>query len=243
MSEALPPHADIWNHKPVLRTIYNDFHDRILAACIPGLIIEIGAGGGYLKRRRGEVITTDIQPRPQLDCVADAQCLPFAAGAAENIVMVDVLHHIQFPLLFFREAERVLAPGGRVIMIEPAITWGSTLLYRFLHREPVSSSADPLVDGKPDAGRNAYLGNQAIPTLLATRDRRRFERLFPNLTINRVEWFSLAVYPLSGGTRPWSLISDCMAGRALRLERVIEPAIGRWLGFRMMLVMEKASGA
>jgi SAM-dependent methyltransferase len=240
MSEALPAHGDIWNRKPILRTIYNDFYDRILAACVPGLIVEIGAGDGQLKRRRCDVIATDIQPGPRLDCLADAQRLPFAAEAAANIVMIDVLHHIQFPLLFFREAERVLVPGGRVIMIEPAITWGSTLFYRLLHHEPVSSSADPLLDGKPDPGRNPSRANQAIPTRLATRDRGRFQHLFPNLTISRVDWFSLAVYPLSGGGRSWSLISDRLARRVLALERAIEPVVGHWTAFRMMLVVEKA---
>jgi SAM-dependent methyltransferase len=243
LPEALPAHAEIWDRKPILRTIYNDFYDRILAACVPGLIIEIGAAPGHLKRRRSDVIATDIQFGAKLDCLADAQRLPFAPGVAANIVMVDVLHHIEFPVLFFREAERVLTRGGRVIMIEPAITWGSTLFYRLLHREPVLRFADPLIEGKPDPGRNPYRGNQAIPTLLATRDRGRFERLFPSLTISRVEWFSLAVYPLSGGIQPWSLISDRLARRALAWERATEPLVGRGIGFRMMLVVEKVSAA
>ena len=57
----------------------------------PGLTIEIGGGIGNLKQRLADVITTDIQSAPWLDCVADAQQLPFAADSAANIVMVDVL--------------------------------------------------------------------------------------------------------------------------------------------------------
>ncbi len=113
--------------------------------------------------------------------------------------MVDVLHHVEFPVAFFREVERVLRRGGRVLMVEPAITWGSTLFYRLLHQEPVRTSADPLIDGKPTSGRDPYDSNQAIPTLLATRDRERFHKLFPGLRIARVDWFSFAAYPLSGG--------------------------------------------
>jgi hypothetical protein len=155
--------------------------------------------------------------------------------------MVDVLHHIEFPTVFFREAERVLRRDGRLIMVEPAITWGSTLFYRLLHQEPVRTSADPLIEGLPDPHHDPYDSNQAIPTLLATRDRERFHRLFSNLKIKRVDWFSLMVYPLSGGFKSWSLVPGILASPMLRVERAVEPFLGRFAAFRMMLVIEKTN--
>src|SRR5436309_3192538 len=238
-SDQLADHRSIWERKPVLRLVYDDFYDRIAAACKPGLTIELGGGIGNLKRRLTEVVATDIQYAPWLDCVADAQRLPFADACAANIVMVDVLHHLQFPVLFFREAARVLRPGGRVLMVEPAITWGSSLFYRLFHHEPVRSCADVLSHGAPDSGRDPYESNQAIPTLLATRDRERFHRLFPALRIASVQWFSFAAYPLSGGFQAWSLIGEGAARRLLRIERALEPMLGRLAGFRMLLIMEK----
>ena len=155
--------------------------------------------------------------------------------------MVDVLHHLEFPIVFFREVARVLRPGGRVLMVEPAITWGSTLFYRILHHEPVRTSADALMDGSPDPRRDPYDSNQAIPTILATRDRDRFHQLFPDLRIARVDWFSLAAYPLGGGFKPWSLVGERVASRILRIERAIEPVLGRFTAFRMLLIVEKAN--
>ena len=238
--DKLEDYRATWNRKPVLRVIYDDFYDRLAAACRPGVTIEIGGGIGNLKRRLSNVVATDIQPAPWLDCVADAQRLPFAGGSAANIVMVDVLHHLEFPLVFFREAERVLRPGGRVLMIEPAVTWGSSMLYRLFHHEPVRTSADVLLDGSPDPRRDPYASNQAIPTLLATRDRDRFHRLCPALRVAGVEWFSLAAYPLSGGFKPWSLLGEGAARRLLSIERVVEPVLGRFTAFRMLLIVEKA---
>jgi hypothetical protein len=75
-----------------------------------------------------------------------------------------------------------------------------------------------------------------------TRDKDRFHRLCPALRIARVEWFSLAAYPLSGGFRPWSLIGTVAARRLLRLERAIEPVLGRLVAFRMLLIVEKVAG-
>jgi SAM-dependent methyltransferase len=241
--EVLQGYLDVWQRKPILRTIYDDFYDRIVTACVPGVTIEIGGGIGNLKRRLPDVIATDVQHAAWLDCVADAQHLPFAAGSAANIVMVDVLHHVEFPVLFFRGAERVLRAGGRIVMVEPAITFGSTLFYRLLHQEPVRTSADPLREGTPDPQRDPYDSNQAIPTLIATRDRVRFERMFSNLKICRVDWFAFAVYPLSGGFKSWSLIPRSLVRPALRAERAVEGAIGRFAGFRMMLVIEKTGSS
>jgi SAM-dependent methyltransferase len=241
MAEVLQNYRSVWDRKPVLRLVYNDFYDRIVAACAPGMTIELGGGIGNLKQRLNDVVATDIQFGPWLDCVADAQYLPFGTGIAANIVMVDVLHHIEFPTVFFRDAERVLRRDGRLIMVEPAITWGSTLFYRLLHQEPVRTSADPLIEGLPDPHRDPYDSNQAIPTLLATRDRERFHRLFPTLKIKRVDWFSLTVYPLSGGFKAWSLVPRVLASPMLRVERAIEPFLGRFAAFRMMLIIEKTN--
>jgi SAM-dependent methyltransferase len=238
--DKLEDYRAAWDRKPVLRLIYDDFYDRLAAACRPGVTIEIGGGIGNLKRRLSDVVATDVQSAPWLDCVADAQRLPFAGGSAANIVMVDVLHHLEFPLVFFREAERVLRPGGRVLMVEPAITWGSSMLYRLFHHEPVRTSADVLLDGSPDPRRDPYASNQAIPTLLATRDRDRFHRLCPALRVADVEWFALAAYPLSGGFKPWSLLGEGAARRLLKIERVVEPVLGRFTAFRMLLIVEKA---
>jgi hypothetical protein len=125
-------------------------------------------------------------------------------------------------------------------MIEPAITWGSTLFYRLFHQEPVRMLVDPFVEGYANPTRDPYDSNQAIPTLVATRDRNRFHELFTNLEIARVDWFSLVVFPLSGGFKPWSLIADHLARHILKIERLIEPTIGRFVAFRMMLVVQKA---
>jgi len=239
MVEPLDHYSSIWDRKPILRTIYNDYYDRIVSACVDGLTVEIGGGVGNLKQRLPNVVTTDIQPASWLDCVADAQCLPFGIGAVGNIVMVDVLHHIEHPGTFFRDAARVLKPGGRIIMVEPGITWGSTLFFRLLHHEPVVMRADPLTEGAPDPNRDPYAANQAIPTLIATRDRDRFHRMFPELRLFRVDWFSFASFPLSGGFKSWSLLTVGMARRLIAAETAVEKFLGPLAAVRMMMVVEK----
>jgi SAM-dependent methyltransferase len=239
LSSALERYRQAWERKPLLRRVYGDMYDRIAAACVCGTTLEIGGGIGQLKSHLPDLIATDIQSAPWLDLVTDAQELPFAAGSFANIVMVDVLHHLEFPLLFLEESNRVLCRGGRLVMVEPAITWGSSLFYRLLHHEPVRMNVDPLIVGAPDATRDPYESNQAIPTLLVSRERERLAKLLPSLRVIRTDWFSLWVYPLSGGFKPWSLLPD-RAGRVLlAMEKKLEPALGRYFGFRLLTVMER----
>lgn len=239
MSNALTEYQAAWDRKPALRVVYSDYFMRIADNCRPGRTLEIGGGIGNLKELLPDVISSDIQFSRRLDFVADAQYLPAKELAFANIVMLDVLHHLEFPIRFLREAAHALEPGGRIVMIEPAITPGSTLFYRLIHHEPVRTSADPLADGTPDPLRDPYDSNQAIPTLLVTRFRERQRKLVPELELRKVEWFSFLAYPLSGGFKPWSLISGAMARRVLKAEAVLERPLGRCFGFRLLSVYEK----
>lgn len=243
MSEALNNYLAVWQGKPVLREVYGDFFRRIADKCGAGPTLELGGGIGNLREHLPDVISTDIQFGPWLDVVADAQRLPFADGSLGNIVMVDVLHHIEHPLGFFDEAARVLRPGGRIVTVEPAITMLSWPFYHFIHEEPVVLGADPLSRGVPDPSRDPYASNQAIPTLIATRHRTRFEELAPQLQIASTEWFSFLAYPMSGGFKRWSLLSAGMARRLIALERRLEPLIGRWAGFRILTVYQRRAAA
>jgi SAM-dependent methyltransferase len=240
MSEALGHYREIWDQKAVLRLVYDDIFQRIADRAIEGPTLELGGGVGNLQAKIPSLISSDVQFAPWLDLVADAQQLPFANGSLANIVMLDVLHHVEFCSLLFREASRVLRPGGRMVLVEPGITFGSTLFYRLLHHEPVAMNVDPLAEGTPDRERDPYDSNQAIPTLLATRYREQFHRKFPDLRIRETRWLSFIAYPFSGGFKRWSLISERTARNLLSLEQKLEPLLGRLFGFRLLMVIEKA---
>src|SRR5258708_5132082 len=107
----------IWERKPVLRAIYHDYYQRIVSHTEPGRTLEIGGGSGNLKQYMPDVVSTDILPGSWLDARADAQRLPFRDGTFDNIVLVDVLHHIERPAEFFGESCRVLRRGGRIVMV------------------------------------------------------------------------------------------------------------------------------
>lgn len=238
MDRSPAAYREIWNRKPVLREVYGDVYRRMLAACVPGSILEIGGGSGNFKAFAPHAVSSDIAPAPWLDMVCDAQRLPFADASFDNIVMMDVLHHIGSPLRFLQEAGRVLRPHGRLIFCEPAITPLSGIFWRF-HEEPVDMSVDPLALTTVSPDKDPWESNQAIPTLLVGRYRDAVSRALPGLVLHNVERFSFAAYPLSGGFKAWSLLPKALARPLLQLEWRSRGLFGRFAAFRLLGVYRR----
>jgi SAM-dependent methyltransferase len=130
-----------WNAKPLLKEIYAGFYRRILTLidpAIPGRIVEIGSGIGNLKAHLPRALATDLFPNPWLDLACDGYEMPFRPANLSHLVLFDVFHHLRAPNAFLREARRVLAPAGRLILFEPYISWSSYPVYGLLHHEPVA---------------------------------------------------------------------------------------------------------
>ncbi len=240
MEEALSPaeFRAVWDAKPVLRAVYGDYYDRMRGWLRDGTTIEVGAGSGNLGAALPGALSSDIVPSPWLDLAVDAQRLPFADATVANLVGVDVLHHIEYPRRFLAEARRVLEPRGRIVLVEPAITPLSRVVFKLGHPEPVDLTVDPLSVGDPDPAKHPFDSNQALPTLLAGKFRRQVEDEL-GLEVVCDEHLSLLAYPLSGGFRRWSLLPARLVAPTLRLERRVEGRLGRLAGFRLLLVLER----
>jgi SAM-dependent methyltransferase len=234
-------HREVWERKETIRLLYRDFHRRLLDSCPEGPVLDIGGGTAHVKDSRPDIISTDILHFPGIDVVADAHRLPFPDGYFSGVVMLDVLHHLERPIEFLSEASRVLKPGGRLAMIEPAMTPIARRFYENFHEEPVDMSADPFAPVAIDPDRDPFDANQAIPSLLFTSAaaRSRLEAVVPSLRVTRVGWLSLFAYPLSGGFQNWSLMPAALVRPMLAIEEKIPEIIRRQMAFRMMIVLDR----
>jgi SAM-dependent methyltransferase len=129
-----------WQRKPQLRAVYRGFHELIasrLDRSVRGQIVELGSGMGSIKEVIPDCVTTDLFPNPWLDRQENAYRLSFADGSISNLILFDVWHHLRYPAAALAEFRRVLAPGGRAIVFDPAISWTGRLIYGLFHHEPV----------------------------------------------------------------------------------------------------------
>ena len=233
-------HRDLWDRKKTIRLLYRDFHRRLLESCPQGRVLDIGGGTAHIKDFRPDAVCTDIVSFPGIDVVADAHRLPFPDGFFAGVVMLDVLHHLERPIEFLKEASRVLQPGGRLAMIEPAMTTIARRFYDYFHEEPVDMDADPFAPVAINPDRDPFDANQAIPTLLfATPDAcRRVEEVIPSLRVRSVRWLSLFAYPMSGGFQSWSLMPAALVPSMLTFEEKVPEVVRRQIAFRMMVVID-----
>jgi SAM-dependent methyltransferase len=221
-----------WLKNAALRSAYAHAWRELAAFAAPGPSLEIGCGGGpegVLPR----CWKSDVVSLPWGDLVADAMRLPFRDGALANIVGTDVLHHLPQPLEFLREAARALRSDGRLLLVEPCMSWVSYPLYRCLHREP----ADLRGDITRDNG-----GNQAAATLLFVRRRDVLAEQVPQLEILRCQPRDALVYPLSGGYSHPALLPARLERCAWWVEARLRPVM-RLIAFRLAVALRRKEQA
>ena len=206
----------IIREKKFLRNLYEEWYGRLidnLPVC-DGMVLEVGSGGGFLKKQRADALVSEVFYRFGIDVVLDAMHLPFASESLSAILMVDVFHHIPKPTLFIEEACRCLRKGGRCLCIEPWNTpWGQWV-YRHLHHEPFHPDGGWSIESDgPLSGANG-----ALPWIMLERDRSRFEKQFPRLRIMEITPMMPWSYLFSGGVSMRSF----MPGWSYRWIRTLE---------------------
>jgi SAM-dependent methyltransferase len=95
-------------------------------------VIEVGAGTGNFVSLfapvAGRVVATDLTPGmlrvaremhglTRIIC-GDGARLPFADGAFDLVTSAHAMHHIPDPVAVLREMARIVAPGGRVMVVD-----------------------------------------------------------------------------------------------------------------------------
>lgn len=213
-------HKEIIKSKKFLNQLYLEWYGEFkqkMQSLPQGHLIELGSGGGFIKEILPAVQTSDVLNLPDLDHVFAGEEMPFDTGSVAAIFMIDVLHHIPQPALFLKEAQRVLAKGGKIIMTEPAnSTWGR-FIYQNFHHEPFEPKGGwEIPSTGPLSGANG-----ALPWIIFERDRSRFEAEFPYLKTEKIRYHTPLRYLISGGVSKKQLLPDFTYGAVKRFENLL----------------------
>jgi SAM-dependent methyltransferase len=236
LAESLHEHERAWNERPLLRRIYREWFALLASRLsgVDGATVELGSGIGQLREFVPGLVTTDVEETPWADRVVDAGALPYEDGALANIVMLDVFHHLPQPAAFLDESLRTLAHGGRVVMLEPYVSWLSRLAYR-LHHERLELDADGFAESDSTDPLDA---NLAQTTLAFFRQRAEYARRWPQLPLVEEQLLALLVYPLSGGFTRRPLLPHALYRPLAAVERALSPLLPL-AAFRCLVVLER----
>ena len=117
-----------------LLTTNHQIRTGLVRLAVRGRLLDIGCGENHLVRQYraagGDGIGVDVYPWPNVDqVVEDTARLPFADGTFDTITFIACINHIPNRAEVLREARRLLAPNGRVV-----ITNLTPFLSRIWHR-------------------------------------------------------------------------------------------------------------
>jgi SAM-dependent methyltransferase len=230
----------LWEKKPLLRRVYSQFYREIalrLNPAVPGLVVELGAGMGNVKEHIPQCITTDIFPNPWLDRVENAYHLSFENEVVGHLILFDVWHHLQYPGLALKEFSRVLVPGGRVILFDPAMGVIGRIVFGHFHHEPLGLQDEiqwNAPDGFSGSESTYYAAQGNASRVFGTPD---FKHELSHWHIAEVRYFPGLAYVASGGFRGPQLYPE----RLWPCFNLIDSALSRFpsLASRMLVVLER----
>jgi len=184
------------------RELYRDqFKDFSNPAALS--ILEIGSGTSPLKQFLSNVVTSDVLNLDYLDLVFDCHEIDKLDAIEDNsldvITLTNVLHHLRSPIAFLNRAASKLKSGGKVIATEPFFSVVSTVIFKYLHHEPVDFRIS-----EPELGNMEgplASANIALPWLIFFRQSEWLQRLNDkfDVTTFSARPFSSLSYMVSGG--------------------------------------------
>ncbi len=166
-------------------------------------ILEIGSGASPLKKFYPTVISSDIMDLDYLDLCFDCHRIDTVReipnGSIDIITLTNVLHHLERPLQFIRNAAVKLKPGGRLIVTEPYLSLLSRFIYKYLHHEPCDFGLEEPALEKIEGPLSS--ANSALPHAIFFSAACWHEELFDLYCFNpgEAKFFTSLSYFLTGG--------------------------------------------
>lgn len=229
-----------WDAKPALREVYREFYALIASSLsfVPGETVEVGSGIGKIHESIPDCIRTDFCKTPWIDRQENIYRFSMNDNSVANLILFDVFHHLEYPLAAMRECRRVLAPGGRLLVFDHAMSAAGLVVSGLLHHErrgfarPYSLSTDLPCD----LDSQAYYADQANAHRILAR---RFNELLgSDWRRMRVVRLPALKWLLSGGYRGRSLLD--VVPRSLLATFEAGTKLLPWMfSLRQFVVLEK----
>ena len=210
--------------RPLLKYCYELWYQKLLANYrnqkgVEGIALELGSGGSQLKTYIPNLITSDVV-EGVADQVIDARSLPFENESIRALFLTHAFHHIPDVKKFLNEASRTLKPQGTINLIEVANTPFAKFFFKNFHPEPFVLES---IDWAFDQSDSMNDSNQALSWIVFIRDKDIFEKEFPHLKIEILEYLPWVSYLLSGGVTKRNIIPNFLVKPILWLEKNFIP--------------------
>ena len=165
--------------------------------------IEVGSGAGFsrdfIKSKNFKL--TDLGNEEHLDHKnIDAQSTGFEEESLDFVIASNMIHHIPYPIKFFREMNRILKKGGKLIVFESYCSIFFQLATIVMKHEGFDFTLNVWDENNPKSDeKNAWHGNIAVPHLIFDNKEVFDEKLGNLFEINYEELTECLIFLNSGG--------------------------------------------
>ena len=132
--------------------------------------IEVGAGAGHSKKfiLSKNLKISDFSDGQHLDYKnIDAQNTGFSKDSYDFIIAANMVHHIPYPIKFFREMHRILKKNGKLIIQEAYCSIIFQLITIVMRHEGFDFTKDVWSETSPvTEDDDLWAGNIAVPHLV-----------------------------------------------------------------------------
>ena len=140
--------------------------------------IEVGSGAGFTKDfiKNKNLKLTDLGDDEHLDFKnIDAQNTGFENESFDYVIASNMIHHIPFPVKFFREMNRILKKNGKLIIFESYCSIIFQIVTILMKHEGYDFTLNVWdEDNAKSDENNAWHGNIAVPHLIFD-DKKKFD--------------------------------------------------------------------
>ena len=165
--------------------------------------IEVGSGAGFSKEfiKNKNFKLTDLGNDDHLDFKnIDAQDTGFKDESYDYVIASNMIHHIPFPIKFFKEINRILKKGGKLIIFESYCSLTFQLATIIMKHEGFDFTLDVWDEKNPKSDeKNAWHGNIAVPHLIFDNKKKFNENLGMYFKVEYEKLSECLIFLNSGG--------------------------------------------
>lgn len=165
--------------------------------------LEVGAGAGFSKNfiKNKNFKICDIEEHDHLDLKKiDAQNTNLDSNSFDFVIASNMLHHVAFPLKFLDEMNRILRPGGRLIIQEAYCSIIFQIITIIMKHEGFDFTKN--IWSRKESMTNsedAWAGNIAIPHLIFDDKKKFSEEFKTKFIIKHEKIYECFIFLNSGG--------------------------------------------
>ena len=165
--------------------------------------MEVGSGAGFLRDfiKNKNLKLTDMSDDLHLDYKnIDAQNTKFQNESFDYVISSNMIHHIPYPIKFFREMNRILKKNGKLIIFESYCSVLLQLAVFAMRHEGFDFTVDVWDEKNPKSDEdNVWAGNIAVSNLIFDDKKKFNEKLGHLFSIEYEELVECLIFLNSGG--------------------------------------------